>query len=104
YSTVSSVELAATALANLLEDKTVLPAFVPPREFLWVFFWGLALGSCAQLLSLQKALASIAALSAGYLLTAWALFRAAGLWLPLFVPLIWLAPTAVVGSVIVSHL
>lgn len=104
YSTVSSVELAATALANLLEDKTVLPAFVPPREFLWVFFWGLALGSCAQLLSLQKALASIAALSAGYLLTAWALFQAAGLWLPLFVPLIWLAPTAVVGSVIVSHL
>lgn len=104
YSTVSSVELAATALANLLEDKTVLPAFAPPKDFLWLFLWGLVLGSCAQLLSFQKALASIAALSGGYLLTAWALFQADGLWLPLFVPLIWLAPAAAIGGVLVSHL
>jgi adenylate cyclase len=104
YSTVSSVELAATALANLLEDKSVLPALTPLKELIWLFLWGLALGSCAQLLSIQRAMVFIAALSGGYLLTAWALFRADGLWLPLFIPLIWQAPAAVMSSVLISHL
>lgn len=104
YSTVSSVELAATALANLLEDKAVLPALTPLKELVGLFLWGLALGSCARLLSLQKALTLIAALSGGYLLTAWALFRADGLWLPLFIPLVWQAPAAVAGCVLISYL
>ncbi|HYE35776.1 adenylate/guanylate cyclase domain-containing protein [Methylocaldum sp.] len=104
YSTISSVELAATALANLLEGKSVLPALTPLKELIWLVLWGLALGSCAQLLSVQRALTLIAALSGGYLLTAWALFRANGLWLPLLIPLIWQAPAASMGCLLLSYL
>jgi len=104
YSTVSSVELAATAVANLLEDKSVLPALTPLKELIWLVLWGLTLGVCAQLLSIQKALAFIVALSGGYLLTAWALFRANGLWLPLFIPLLWQAPAALTTSMLIGYL
>jgi adenylate cyclase len=104
YSTVSSVELAATALGNLLEDKSVLPALTPLKELIWLALWGFMLGSCAQLLSVRKALVYIAALSGGYLLTAWALFRTDGLWLPLFIPLMWQAPAALMTSMLINHL
>jgi len=104
YSTVSSVELAATALANLLEDKSVLPALTPLKETIWLVLWGLALGLCAQRGSARKAMAFIATLSGGYLLAAWALFRADGSWLPLFIPLIWQAPAASMAGVLVSYL
>ncbi|BBA35398.1 adenylate cyclase 1 [Methylocaldum marinum] len=103
YSTISSVELTATALANLLEDKSVRPLLTPLEELAWLFSWGLVLGCCAQLLSVKKALLSIAVLSGGYLSTAWGLFLAEGFWLPLFIPLIWHAPAALLSSMLINH-
>lgn len=103
YSPVSSVELAATALANLLEDKQVAPAFPPPYEALWVLGWGTLLGGCAQAFNLQRGLAAIAFLGGAYLGGAGALFAAEGLWLPIMVPLGWQIPAASVASVWLSH-
>lgn len=104
FSPVSSVELAATALANLLEDKRVTPAFTSLSAAFWLLAWGALLGVCAEALSVQRGLAVIALLGAGYLAGAWAMFRAEGLWLPIVIPVAWQVPAALLASVWLNYL
>jgi adenylate cyclase len=104
YSSISSVELAATALANLLEDKWVHPAFPPLHEALWLLAWGGALGFCARRLSARRGFALILALGAGYLASAWLLFRVQGAWLPIVIPLGWQIPAALLASLALNYL
>ena len=99
YSQISSVELAATALANLLEDKRVEPAFSPLHEVLWLLVWGGSLGLCARAFSLRGGLACIVLLGVGYLAAATMLFQADGVWLPVVIPLGWQVPAGLLAAV-----
>lgn len=103
YSPVSSVELAATALANLLQDKGVYPAFSASSEAFWLLVWGGGLGLCAQSLSARRGLAIIAALGGSYLAAAWLLFRTQGVWLPFMIPLGWQMPAALLASLALNY-
>lgn len=104
FSPVSSVELAATALANLLEDKQVTPAFPPLYTTLWLLAWGALLGGCAEASSVRGGMALISFLGGLYLAGAWALFRGEGLWLPILVPLAWQVPAALLASVWLNYI
>ncbi|MGZ8243777.1 CHASE2 domain-containing protein [Methylomagnum sp.] len=103
YSSTSAVELAATALANLLEDKWVQPAFAPPYDALWLLAWGGLLGVLAQRLSIRPGLTLIAALGAAYLATAWLLFQAQGVWLSIAIPLGWQTSLALIFSLSLNY-
>lgn len=103
FSSVSAVELAATALANLLEDRWVQPAFAPPYDMLWLLAWGGLLGALAQRLSIKPGLMAIAALGAAYLATAWLLFQAQGLWLSIVIPVGWQTSLALIFSLALNY-
>jgi len=87
------VEIAATAFANLLENRRVwtLP---PPWYPLPVIVWGLLLGLLMIKHSPTFAIGLASGLMATYLGLAWWLFDRNGLWLPLIVPLLFQAPCA----------
>jgi adenylate cyclase len=87
FSPVSSVELAATALANLLEDQQVYPALSPLREALLLLAFGALLGLGAGAASMPRGLAYGVALGGVYLAVAGLWFEADGSWLPLAIPL-----------------
>lgn len=103
FSPVSSVELAATALANLLENKSVQPVFSPLVQPFWYLLWGLILGLLAQSISVRRGIAGISLLSSIYLAAAWWLFRANGYWLPMIIPLALQAPIALIGSLALNY-
>jgi adenylate cyclase len=102
FSEISSVELLATALGNLIEGRQVAPALPPVPEAWWLVAWGAALGGLAQSRAAVRGIALILAAGAGYLAVAWFLFRNDGLWLPLVVPLGWQVPAALLMAASVS--
>jgi adenylate cyclase len=95
---MSGVEIAATAFANLLEGRSVLPP-APGLMLLAVCAWGLALG--VLLLAPGAAVLPLTAmLGAGYLGGAYYAFAAHGAWLPLVVPLLVQLPAGVLGGLL----
>jgi adenylate cyclase len=99
---ISGVEIAATAFANLLDDRTVRP--IP---FLWqigaITLWGIALGAACRLLRPIAASAFVLILASAYLLLALRQFTVASMWLPLVVPLCLQAPLALFGGVLLNY-
>jgi adenylate cyclase len=104
FSSISSVELTATSVANLLEDKAVRPALTLLEEMLGYLAFGGLLGLCALRRSMHKGVAAILVLGFGYLFVAWYLFASAGWWLPLVVPVFWQTPLAIAGCVLTNYL
>ena len=103
FSAVGSLDLAATAVANLLDHSDIRPLFGRWGQFAWLLF----LGGVFGLLSMQRlaaGVAGIAALSAGYLAAAYWLFSAQWLWLPVLLPLLWLAPMGMLGCLFNNYL
>ncbi|MFZ1983295.1 MAG: CHASE2 domain-containing protein, partial [Desulfatitalea sp.] len=88
---ISGVEIAATAFANLLEDNPVTPAGLP-LHLAVVGLWGVGVTAlCLRLPS--AASAGVIVLLAGlYAIVARMQFSAAGLWLPMVLPLFILCP------------
>ncbi|MEF7615183.1 adenylate/guanylate cyclase domain-containing protein [Aquincola sp. MAHUQ-54] len=83
---VSGVEIAATAFANLQEDRVLRP--LPAGAAAWVVAgWGVVLGLLASRLAPRAQLVAMAALAAAYAAGAWAAFGHASQWWPLVVPL-----------------
>jgi adenylate cyclase len=99
---LSGVEIGATAFANLLEQRAVVPLSIP-AYVLAVFVWGLSLGMI--LVSLSPAPAIAAAFCAGALYGAAALwaFRIGGLWLPIVTPLLVQLPVVLVAASIWNY-
>lgn len=99
---ISGVEIAATAFANLLDDRPLRP--VP---FLWhlafVALWGIALGTVGIMLRPAAAAAVVLSLGSAYLFVAIRQFGAAGTWLPLLLPLGMQAPLALFGGVLLNY-
>jgi len=87
FSAISSVELAATAVANLLENRTLRP--VPPlAQLAGLFLWGYLIGWAGQIGTLRHTALTIGALQAGYLSFCYGAFTLCNWWLPWLTPLI----------------
>ncbi|HSR12267.1 MAG TPA: adenylate/guanylate cyclase domain-containing protein, partial [Thermodesulfobacteriota bacterium] len=96
---LSGVEIAATAFANLLEDRPVRPLGWG-AHLAAIALWGVLLGAACHLLTPIVAAATVAGCAAVFLWTASYCFNTAGLWLPLIVPLAVQAPLAVFGAIV----
>ena len=96
---LSGVEIAATALGNLLDDLPVQP-LRPWAALAMSLAWGAALGAICILFPPLRAGLAVVALSALYLGVAVHRFTAAGAWHPLVVPLLLQAPLAYLGAVL----
>lgn len=98
----SGAEIAATAFANLLEQRFPTP---PPA---WVYIllliiWGL-LGATLYFLPATYAVPGAALLASLYLGLATTLFSAYALWLPIVVPLMIQLPLALLGALLLRYL
>ncbi len=82
---LSGVEIAATAFANLIEDRAVQPAGLP-WQLVIVGVWGLALGSICRLARPIFATFIVVSASAAYLWIVFERFADAALWLPSMIP------------------
>jgi adenylate cyclase len=100
---ISGVEIAATAFANLLENRNVRP-FSLFANIATIFFGGLILGVSCRILSNLAAAISVVVLCALYLANAHYQFKASGLWSPLVIPLLIQAPLAFVGTTLWKYL
>jgi len=103
FSVVSSLELAATAVANLLDDSDIRPLFGRWGQFAWLLSWGMLLGWLSSK-RLMVGVSGIAALTLGYLAAAYWLFSAQWLWLPMLLPLLWLAPMGMLSCLFNNYL
>jgi adenylate cyclase len=100
---LSGVEIAATAFANLLENRPVTP-LARPAGFMLLFVWGFLIGALARCLPALPALAVTSMLAALYLGGAHVAFDHAALWPPLLVPLFLQAPLALFGATLWHYL
>lgn len=103
YSTVSTMELTATALANLLENRTVRLLFDAWTQAVWLLALGLILGAMARRARMVRYASFIVLGAAIYLGVAVALFGLWGACLPLVLPLFWLAPLALLGRLVANY-
>jgi adenylate cyclase len=96
---ISGVEIAATAFANLLENKPVKP-LSSGSYIAFLLAWGFSMGIIC--LAIRRAFGSLmtVGLSILYLAAAECQFKTAGLWYPIVVPLFFQLPFAIFGSVI----
>jgi adenylate cyclase len=99
---LSGVEIAATAFANLLEDRPVRPLAHLDRAAL-IFVWGLVLGGVCRSVRIVFAATFFVLLSGAYLLVARHQFDVAGVWLPLVIPLCVQAPLVLFGGVLLQY-
>lgn len=95
---ISGVEIAATAFANLLEDKPI-QSLRSGRGFLMIFLWGLLIGIGCILSPATIAAAGVVFIGGMYLFFSLNFFRNSGLWLPLVIPLFFQIPVAFFGAV-----
>ena len=99
---ISGVEIAATAFANLLDDRPVRP--IPfPWQLGVVTLWGIALGAACRMLRPIAAAVLVLLLASAYLFVALRQFTVAGMWLPLVIPLCLQAPLALFGGAILNY-
>jgi adenylate cyclase len=99
---ISGVEIAATAVANLLEDLPVVP-LATGHYLLLVFLWGALIGLLGVLCGALAASLLILAAAAGYLLFAQHQFAAGGIWLPVVVPLFAQAPLGFCAAMLLKY-
>jgi adenylate cyclase len=84
---VSPIEIAATAVANLVDKSWIVPLAIKYQVFL-VLGWGLLIASCCRLFSYKLSVTVIGVLSLIYLAVAYFEFASYYIWLPLFIPII----------------
>lgn len=99
---ISGVEIAATAFANLLEDRP-LTHLEWPVHLLVVFAFGFVLGLICFSLPMGAATVSVLIVGALYLATAWLSFNTQALWIPVVIPLFTLMPLALFGTVVCRY-
>lgn len=104
---ISGVEIAATALANMIEDNPVQMPNLGTQLTL-LLLWGLLLGMLAMAWRAGRGIAAVAAAALAYLAISLQLFTAHALWLPLVVPLVIQTPTTLFAALLwhyrdVSH-
>ena len=98
-SDLSGVEIAATAFANLLEDKPVRLCS-GPVFLLIISLWGILLGLVCRVAPTVVAALGTLGLTLLYVLVAHHQFVTAGMWYPLIIPIVVQLPLAFVGAVL----
>lgn len=93
---LSGAEIGATAFANLLGMSWIRPLPMS-RQLSVVLLWGVALGALVAWLPAAAAILSILLLVPAYAFLASQLFQAAGIWLPIVVPVLGQTTLALVG-------
>ncbi|MBC2711193.1 MAG: adenylate/guanylate cyclase domain-containing protein [Desulfosarcina sp.] len=99
---ISGVEIAATAFANLLEDRPLTPLKWPMHLFI-VFAFGLFLGFICFSLPMGVATVSVIVIGVLYLSIALICFNTQALWIPVVIPLFFLLPLALLGTVVCRY-
>ncbi len=99
---LSGVEIAATAFANILENRPLRPQSFR-AHVATIFLWGLVIGALCRILNPAIATAATAGLCLLFLLAAHHQFDS-GLWYPVVVPLFLQAPFALMAAVIWKYL
>jgi len=96
---ISGVEIAATALANMIEDNPVRPLH-PAAQLALVLLWGLLVGLLVMTWRADRGFAAVAVAGLVYLVVVFQMFSIYALWLPLVVPLAFQAPTALFAGLL----
>ena len=99
---ISGVEIAATALSNIIEDTPVKPVGLTVYMLI-ILLWGILAGIICRLFSLKIGAAGIAGLSVVYLGVAVVLFKTSAIWYPIVLPLFFQAPLAFAGAVGIEY-
>ena len=99
---ISGVEIAATALANIIEDTSVKPVGLT-IYILIILLWGILAGIVCRIFSVKIGALGIVGLSIIYLVVAVILFKINGIWYPIVIPLFFQAPLAFIGAVGIEH-
>jgi serine phosphatase RsbU (regulator of sigma subunit) len=99
---ISGVEIAATALSNIIEDKPVKPAGFM-IYMLIILLWGILAGIACRLFSLKIGALSIVGLSIIFIGVAVILFKTNAIWYPIVIPLFVQAPLAFAGAVGIEY-
>ena len=99
---LSGVEIAATAFANILENRPLRPQSFR-AHVATIFLWGLVIGALCRMLNPAIATVATAGLCLLYLLAAHHQFDS-GFWYPVVVPLFLQAPFALMAAVIWKYL
>ena len=97
--TVSPIEIAGTAIANLMNDQWLKPLSYP-HQVLLLFIWASLLSLICRLLPYRYAVSLIALLMIAYFAMIYHCFTTRYLWLPWIVPLLIQAPVVIL---IASH-
>ncbi len=100
---ISGVEIAATAVANLFEDRPVTPIGTAAYIVL-VFTWGVLVGLIGLIFATTTAALLTVGAGAVYLFFAEYQFTANGAWLPIVVPLFVQAPFGFFGALLINYL
>ncbi len=96
---ISGVEIAATAFANLLEDKPVIP-LSSGAYIAILFLWGVTIGIICRFFTSAICPLLAIGLSILYLFFAEYQFKTAGIWYPTVLPLLFQMPVAFFGAVV----
>jgi serine phosphatase RsbU (regulator of sigma subunit) len=99
---ISGVEIAATALSNIIEDTPVKPVGLT-IHILIILLWGILAGIVCRLFSVKIGALGIVGLSIIYLVVAVILFKTNAIWYPIVIPLFFQAPLAFIGAVGIEH-
>jgi adenylate cyclase len=94
---LSGVEIAATAFANLLEDKAVYPLCIPAL-FTVLIVWGVAATAICFQLSSPRGAVALLFLDSCYLGLAHIQFKTSGVWYPLITPILVQTPAAFIAA------
>jgi serine phosphatase RsbU (regulator of sigma subunit)/CHASE2 domain-containing sensor protein len=99
---ISGVEIAATALSNIIEDTPVKPVGLTIHIVI-ILLWGILAGIVCRLFSVKIGALCIVGLSILYMVVAVILFKTNAIWYPIVIPLFFQAPLAFIGAVGIEH-
>lgn len=94
---ISPIEIAATAVANLVDKSWIRPLALK-YQFVLVLGWGLLLIASCRLFSYKISLSLMAVFSAAYLSLAYYEFSTYYLWIPLCIPILIQTPVVLIFS------
>ena len=99
--TVSAIEIAATAVANLIDNSWIKPLPLD-QQFILVLLWGFLLAAICRFCSYKKAISIIIIACLWNFIICYLLFTKLNLWLPIITPILIQAPLVMLVATI-SH-
>lgn len=94
---ISPIELAATAVANLVDNTWIKP-LTPEQQFFLILGWWCLIAGVCRFFSYRVAVTLVSLLSAAYLALACFEFSTAFIWIPVFIPILLQTPLALMGA------